>query len=165
MEYINYVKNRAHIGTSKKTVTPVLSEEDEQFLNRITSHDEHPPPLPPRPRVQDLPVAGETRGNDAQVALMDGAQNIALPETPDEIMSEPEAMQDSFTGSNRGPKDKSSRNTWSWLRRDSRDHKRKVNDHLWTKERETDQMIASNRHRRKSHGHCTRHEIAGCKTK
>lgn len=120
------MKSKARIGTSKKSETPVLSEEDEQFLNHITSHDEHPPPLPARPRVQDLPVAGETQGNDAQLALMDGAQNIALPETPDEIMSEPEAMQDPTAGSGRSADESASRKTWSWLRRDSRDHKRKV---------------------------------------
>jgi hypothetical protein len=126
MEYISYVKSKAHIGTVKKSETPVLSEEDEQFLNRITSHHEHAPPLPARPQVQDLPVAGETQGNDAQVALLGDAQNIALPETPDEIMSEPEAMQDPITGSDRKSEKKSTRKTWSWLRRDSRDHKKKV---------------------------------------
>ena len=127
MEYITYVKNKVHIGASKKTETPVLSEEDEQFLNHITSHDEQPPPLPARPRVQDLPVAGETKGNDTQVALLDGAQNIALPETPDEITSEQEAIQDPTTGSDKdSEKKKLSRKTWSWLRRDSRDAKRKV---------------------------------------
>lgn len=126
MEYINYVKNKAHIGTSKKTETPVLSEEDEQFLNHITSHDEQPPPLPVRPQVQDLPVAGEIRGNDAQVALLDGAQNIALPDTPDEIVSEPEAMQEHVTESHKSSKKKPERKAWSWLRRDSRDVKRKV---------------------------------------
>jgi hypothetical protein len=126
MEYINYVKSKAHIGTAKKSETAVLSEEDEQFLNRITSHDEQAPPLPARPQVQDLPVAGETQGNDAQVALLGDAQNIALPETPDEIMSEPEAMQDPITGSDRNLEKKATRKTWSWLRRDSRDHQKKV---------------------------------------
>jgi hypothetical protein len=126
MEYINYVKNKAHIGSSKKSETPVLTEEDEQFLNRITSHDEQAPPLPARPRVQDLPVAGEIQGNDAQVALLDGAQNVALPETPNEIVSEPEAKQDPVAEAEKSSEQKSARNTWSWLRRDSRDLKRKV---------------------------------------
>ena len=81
MEYINYIKAKTHISTSKKAETPVLSEEDEQFLNHITS-DAKAPPLPARPRVLDLPVAGEARGNDAQIALMNGAQNIPLPDTP-----------------------------------------------------------------------------------
>lgn len=127
MEYINYVKSKAHFGTLKESETPVLSEEDERFLHQITSHDEHPPPLPARPRVDDLPEAGQMRGSDAQIALLDGAQNIALPETPDEPMSEPEAMQDPNDGSDGGSKTKPGRKTWSWFRRDSRDLKRKVN--------------------------------------
>jgi hypothetical protein len=123
MEYINYIKAKTHISTSKKAETPVLSEEDEQFLNQITS-DAKAPPLPARPRVLDLPVAGETKGNDAQIALMNGAQNIPLPDTPDEVTEEPPmlegsatAIEDSTTSANDGKKKKS---TWSWLRRDSR---------------------------------------------
>ena len=114
MEYINYIKAKAHVSRAHKSETPVLSEEDEAFLNHITS-DENPPPLPARPHITDLPVAGDTRGNDAQVALLDGAQNIALPATPDETSEEqtwpPEAS------SKQSP---SKRSTWSWLRRDSR---------------------------------------------
>jgi hypothetical protein len=126
MEYLNYVKSKAHIGTSKNSETPVLTEEDEQFLNRVTSHDEQPPPLPTRPRVQDLPVAGEAQGNDAQLALFEGAQNIALPETPDEPKTVPEFTRDLGVESEKMPDNKPAKNTWSWLRRDSRDHKRKV---------------------------------------
>lgn len=114
MEYINYIKAKTHISTAHKSETPVLSEEDEAFLNHITS-DENPPPLPARPHVTDLPVAGETRGNDAQVALLDGAQNIALPDTPDELSEEPAMIPD--VNSKQTP---SKRSTWSWLRRDSR---------------------------------------------
>jgi hypothetical protein len=126
MEYINYVKNKAHLGTSTKSETPVLSEEDEQFLNHITSHDEQPPPLPARPQVQDLPVSGDTQGNDAQIALLNAAQNIALPETPDKPISEPEAMRGPVAESDKRPEATPAKKTWSWLRRDSRDHKRKV---------------------------------------
>jgi len=39
--------------------------------------------------VLDLPVAGETKGNDAQIALMDGAQNIPLLDMLDEVSEEP----------------------------------------------------------------------------
>jgi hypothetical protein len=122
MEYLNYVKSKAHIGTSKKSEAPVLTEEDEQFLNRVTSHDEKPPPLPARSLIQDLPVAGDAEGNDAQLALFDGAQNVALPETPDEPTRDRELAQNPNVGSDNKP----TKNTWSWLRRDSRDHKRKV---------------------------------------
>jgi hypothetical protein len=126
MEYLNYVKSKAHIGTSKKSEAPVLTEEDEQFLNRVTSHDEQAPPLPARSLVQDLPVAGEAQGNDAQLALFEGAQNVALPETPDEPETHRELTEDLGVGSEKTSDKKSAKNTWSWLRRDSRDHKRKV---------------------------------------
>lgn len=107
MEYINYLKAKAHIGTANKSDKPVLSEEDEKFLNKITKQD-NPAPLP----IVD-------HGGDAQTALMDGAQNIALPpETPNELSeeSEPAALPAHETPSKK--------KTWSWLRRDSRDSKR-----------------------------------------
>lgn len=102
MEYIKYLKAKAVVATSTKADKPVLSEEDEQFLNRITSQ-ENPPPLEIR---------------DAQIALMDGAQNIPLPETPDEVATEP-----AFPPAASSSKGKTSpaQKTWSWLRRDSRD--------------------------------------------
>jgi len=113
MEYIKYIKAKAHLATATKSETPVLSEEDEQFLDRIISQ-ENPPPLPPRPGVATHEV------KDAQVALMDGAQNIPLPETPNEVtkelFAEPTAEPNSTDASSTTPK-----GTWSWLRRDSRD--------------------------------------------
>ncbi|KIW97459.1 uncharacterized protein Z519_01043 [Cladophialophora bantiana CBS 173.52] len=120
MEYINYIKAKAHLVTSRKSEMPVLSEEDEKFLDRITSQ-ENPPPLPARPGVL-------TQGKDAQIALMDGAQNIPLPpETPNELSEEPAMIQQDENGATQGapPKPKT---TWSWLRRDSRDVKRQKNE-------------------------------------
>jgi hypothetical protein len=130
MEYINYIKAKTHISTSKKAEAPVLSEEDEQFLNHITS-DAKAPPLPVRPRELDLPVAGEARSNDAQIALMNGAQNVPLPETPNEVSEEPPTLEGSATAledSATTAKDekKKKKPTWSWLRRDSRDANRKA---------------------------------------
>lgn len=122
MEYINYIKARAHISTATKAEAPVLSEEDEKFLNRITS-DEKPPSLPARPTFQDLPIAGDAKGNDAQMALMNGAQNIPLPETPNEVTEEPPLMVEDIEKSAKQEKKKSS---WSWLRRDSRDANRQA---------------------------------------
>lgn len=120
MEYINYIKAKAHIATSRKAEVPVLSEEDEKFLDHITSQ-EGPPPLPARPEV----VA---RGTDAQVALMDGAQNIPLPETPNEVTDEPALIkEDDQSATDTSPSQPKS--TWSWLRRDSRDVKRQRNEH------------------------------------
>ena len=108
-----YWKAKAHVMTAHKSEEPVLSEEDEAFLNSITN--ENPPALPPRPDIMSLPVAGESHGGDAQLALFDGAQNIGLPETPDEVTEEPSMIPGSERVS------RQARKTWSWLRRDSRD--------------------------------------------
>jgi len=119
MQYINYIKAKAHLATARKSETPVLSEEDEKFLDHITS-EENPPPLPARP---DVP----TPLKDAQFALMDGAQNVPLPETPNEVTEEPQMIQE-------GEKpdaeiaEKRPRKGWSWLRRDSRDAKNQMNE-------------------------------------
>jgi len=108
MDYIKYIKSKAHIGVSTKSEKPVLSDEDEKFLNKVVTQ-ENPPPLP----------VVEHHG-DAQLALMNGAQNIALPpETPGELIEEPKDLIDVAS------KVKPKRSTWSWIRRDSRDSKRK----------------------------------------
>ena len=60
--------------------TPVLSEEDEQFLHHLTS-EETPPPLPARPIVI-LDDGTKVEGKDAQTALMAGADQIPLPRSP-----------------------------------------------------------------------------------
>lgn len=114
MEYINYIKSKARLATASKSDTPVLSEEDEQFLDRITSQ-ENPPPLPARPGLTSPEI------KDAQVALMDGADNIPLPETPNneatkELVAEPDSETPSTEVSHSRAK-----TTWSWLRRDSRE--------------------------------------------
>ena len=125
MEYINYIKAKTHLSLAPKSEAPVLSEEDEHFLNRITSDVEAPPPLPARPNAQFLPCAGDTKSNDAQSALMNGAQNIPLPDTPTEWTDEPTIVEVSGTSTEETTSKKSGRPTWSWLRRDSRDTKRK----------------------------------------
>ena len=112
--------------------TPVLNEEDEAFLARIETEGTPPelperpaPPLPARP--QDLPLAGETEGNNAQIALYDGSQNIPLPDvpdTPDDVLttSEPDVIDQANT---KGKQKETKKSKWSFLRRDSRDVKRK----------------------------------------
>ncbi|EXJ87801.1 hypothetical protein A1O1_04728 [Capronia coronata CBS 617.96] len=114
MEYINYIKAKARIATSRKAETPVLSDEDEQFLDRITSQ-ENPPPLPARTYL-------DAHGIDAQTALMDGAQNIPLPQTPDGITQVSELVPEDDNTETNAAQSKSNA-TWSWLRRDSRDGK------------------------------------------
>ena len=116
--YVDYFKAKANTFTATKSEAPVLSEEDEQFLNRITS-DENPPALPPRPDSSQLKAPAPMK--DAQTAIMDGAQNIPLPETPQEVTEEPAMVEDTDTTP------KKQRFTWSWLRRDSRDLNREAN--------------------------------------
>lgn len=75
--------------------SPILNDEEEAFLERITSEaeeEETPPPLPARPKpttatslavLENGPVLeAQTKGKDAQVALMDGAEQIPLPQSP-----------------------------------------------------------------------------------
>ena len=120
MQYINYIKAKTNLATATKSETPVLSEEDETFLNRIVG-EENPPALPPRPEQLGAANDGAPPVKDAQFALMDGAQNIPLPETPQEASEEPPMMESSKGLDTTA---KPPRNAWSWLRRDSRDVKR-----------------------------------------
>lgn len=109
-----------------------MTEEDEAFLTRIESEGT-PPELPARPAPslpqlpQNLPEVGETEGNNAQIALFDGSQNIPLPDvpdTPDDVLTtaEPDVIEQEKGQS----KEKSGKKSkWSFLRRDSRDVKKK----------------------------------------
>ncbi len=137
MEYFNYKKAKKHVDQAEKPEEPVLSDEDEAFLHRIAEEGtppelperpEQPPPLPARP--QDLPVAGEAVGNNAQIALLNGAQNIPLPEAPDT----PEGTLTAIGSEHLSREKKEMESTkkgkrpfkWSWHRRDSRDRNRKT---------------------------------------
>lgn len=120
MEYFNHKLTRKHHPSEVKSETPVLTEEDEEFLQRIASEGT-PPPLPERP--QHLPVAGETHGNNAQLALMEDARTTPLPDlpdTPDEVTPVKEGKGKEKAKSEKRPM------TWSFLRRDSRDKKAKA---------------------------------------
>ena len=98
---------------------PILNEEDEAFLVRITSAAEgSPPPLPVRP--QDLRVAGYSEFNDAQMVLMKDARETPLPDVPDT----PEGIMPGIEGEDVKGKGKAKRTKWSWLRRDSRDSRK-----------------------------------------
>lgn len=109
MEYINYIKTKTRIGTPTKSEKPVLTEEDEKFLNQITKQEN---PVP-------IPVINH--GGDAQLALLDGAQTIPLPpETPSEVLEEGQALERTQVQEPNAKK----KSTWSWMRRDSRDTKR-----------------------------------------
>ncbi|KIW08393.1 uncharacterized protein PV09_01305 [Verruconis gallopava] len=81
-EYFNIkrkeVPNSAALMEEPKS--PILTDEDERFLELITS-DEQPPPLPERPAVI-FDTAEKAKPKDAQIALMDGANKIPLPQSP-----------------------------------------------------------------------------------
>ncbi|TID25250.1 hypothetical protein E6O75_ATG04455 [Venturia nashicola] len=84
MQYINSLKGKVEQKVEQKRrnpsdAQPVLNDEDEKFLERITS-EEAPPPLPERP-VVILDNGGKV-GKCAQTALMAGANEIPLPTSP-----------------------------------------------------------------------------------
>lgn len=68
-QYINYIKAKVHILKAPKAQAqiqahePILTSDDEAFLQRVTSHPEE-------------------AGRDPQIALLDGAQDISLPQSP-----------------------------------------------------------------------------------
>ncbi|KAL8669083.1 MAG: hypothetical protein Q9168_006308 [Polycauliona sp. 1 TL-2023] len=106
---------------------PVLSEEDEAFLHRIATEGT-PPPLPERPHPQGLPVVGEAEGNNAQLVLFDEAQQVPLPSAPDTPVGEVASAIESDVPDKAKGKQKEGKkpSRWSFLRRDSRDSKRKA---------------------------------------
>ncbi|TLD37539.1 hypothetical protein E2P81_ATG04351 [Venturia nashicola] len=85
MQYINSLKGKVEQKVEQKRrnpsdAQPVLNDEDEKFLEKITS-EEAPPPLPERP-VVILDNGGKVVGKCAQTALMAGANEIPLPTSP-----------------------------------------------------------------------------------
>ncbi len=122
MEYL-HLKKPKHQDHPEKVEEPVLTEEDEAFLRRI-ANEGTPPSLPERP--QDLLVAGDTRGNEAQIALLDGAQNIPLPDTPAEESNRSIGDEGDVKGKGKSAAKQSKPIfKWSFHRRDSRNSKRK----------------------------------------
>lgn len=82
LEYFTYKKYKKHQGEKKGSTPstpsahptapkPVLTAEDEHFLERIVSAEGTPPPLPERPRHEGLPEAGNSEGNEAQMVVSD----------------------------------------------------------------------------------------------
>ncbi|KAL8768638.1 MAG: hypothetical protein Q9209_005197 [Squamulea sp. 1 TL-2023] len=108
---------------------PVLSEEDEAFLHRIATEGT-PPPLPERPQPQDLPVVGESQGNNQQLILLEDAQDVPLPSAPDTPAEEVgSAIESEVSDKDKGNRKESKKHfRWSFLRRDSRDSKRKAKE-------------------------------------
>ncbi|KAL9599563.1 MAG: hypothetical protein Q9179_003505, partial [Wetmoreana sp. 5 TL-2023] len=123
----------APLSSARDIEEPVLTEEDQAFLHRIATEGtppplpERPPPLPTRP--QDLPVAGEAENNDMQLVLAQGVPLPSAPETPTEEVAtaiESEAQTESKNkGKHKGGSSKKPFR-WSFMKRDSRDSKRKA---------------------------------------
>lgn len=84
MQYFNSLKGKVEHKVKQKQhpadAQPVLNDEDEKFLERITS-EEAPPSLPERP-VVILDNGEKVVGKCAQTALMAGANEIPLPTSP-----------------------------------------------------------------------------------
>lgn len=136
------VAPKRRLSTQEKDDGPVLNDEDEEFLRRITSQVEGDPPvLPTRP--QDLPVTGEPSTSQtteaSQVVLFGSAedasdkpppevapQDIALPDAPDTPIEEKRRELGDEVGEDKGKgkghkKAKSSTSKWpSFLRRESK---------------------------------------------
>ena len=58
LEYFSYKNIKKHQAEKKveaKIQTPLITEEDENFLTRIVSAEGTPPPLPERPRSTEVP--------------------------------------------------------------------------------------------------------------
>ena len=123
MEYFTHkLHKKTQVADAKPTETPVLTEEDEEFLQRIASEGT-PPPLPERP--QNLMVAGESRGNNAQLILFDDATNTPLPDIPDTPDEGTPVKEGKGKGKEKAKSEKRPF-TWSFLRRDSRDRTTKA---------------------------------------
>ncbi|KAI9858353.1 MAG: hypothetical protein M1824_004374 [Vezdaea acicularis] len=81
LEYFNYKKVKQH-RAEKVAKTPVLSETDEQFLERMVS-PEPESAVPQQPFPSD--VAGDPTGNDAQLITREISTPDALVEEPKEV--------------------------------------------------------------------------------
>lgn len=83
MQYFNQLRAKRRFSWGKGP-DPVLSEEDEAFLRRVTTQGDV---VPLSDSVVKQEANNQPEGKDAQIALMDGAQNIPLPPSPVEETS------------------------------------------------------------------------------
>lgn len=92
LEYFTYKKIKKHQAekrAEKQVQTPILNEEDENFLERIVSAEGTPPPLPERPSYIDLAEAGDTTRYDAQMVIHDPTQaSLSADNTTKELANE-----------------------------------------------------------------------------
>lgn len=120
LEYFTIKKVKKHQAEKRAEThvhSPVLTEEDENFLERIVSAEGTPPALPERPHVLN-PEAGDPTDNDAQMVVHDE------PGTKEEAKTEEKAARHKGKGvENASNKDKKKSNRFSFL------HRNKKSDH------------------------------------
>lgn len=82
LEYFTYKKVKKHQAekhardsavSTPNVPAPVLTEEDENFLERIVSAEGTPPALPERPVYLNQPDVGDSTGNNAQMVVSEPA--------------------------------------------------------------------------------------------
>ena len=97
MEYFSFKRAKKHQDKVPAAETPVLDDEDEAFLKRITTQVEGTPPALPERPLDGLSVAGDPTGNDMQLILADEAREVPLPdapETPEGVKPDAERSRD-----------------------------------------------------------------------
>jgi hypothetical protein len=126
MQYVNGLVSRASVRRVKKAQGPILDGEDEAFLQRVVSQSSEgeSPPLP-------------DRSLNAQIALMDGSQNIPLPLSPSEDSEKELGVNQKISENGRGKDENTETDSqgaaskkkvrpWDWIRRNN--NKRKNRD-------------------------------------
>ena len=129
LDYLKAKRGKSPAQVATADAAPILTAEDEDFFRRITtevatpSATELPPTLPPRPH--ELPETGNPTGNDAQVVLRDHDHDSEPPTSyfPAEGSAHTSRGLDDVADSTSS--DKKAKSKWSWMRRDSRDAKKK----------------------------------------
>ncbi|GAD96770.1 hypothetical protein PVAR5_5435 [Paecilomyces variotii No. 5] len=132
MQYFNQLRAKTRFAKRKQS-DPVLTEEDEAFLQRVTSQADAAP-LPDD--VSNQEAGNQPVGKDAQIALMNGAQDIPLPLSPAEEVGRELAADENIKGeeekmktpgkdaAERAEKAKKN-NRWSWMRKPAKEDKGK----------------------------------------
>lgn len=109
MKYFKFIKDKTPFTKHPaKPHSPILTEEDEAFLSKVADS-------PEKTRVD--------HSGDAQIALMDGAQNIPLPMSPREEndLDRELALEGSISRAVESAKDEKpaetqkKRRPWSWM--------------------------------------------------
>lgn len=84
MQYFSQIKHRRRSSQIMKPPNPVLTDEDEAFLQRVTSQPDQEPISPRQADVQ----ATRSPDEDSQHRLNEEAQDIPLPASPEEFGKE-----------------------------------------------------------------------------